>query len=274
MLRYTSSCNPSSLDPDNTGERKQRNVTCEGTGRSASPLLYVKGGFFMSIFISKVTDEWGGTTYQPTAAGFAVLIVILIAILLAATALASRNSSKSFNPKMLAFSAMAIALGTICSFLKLVHMPMGGSVTLLSMFFVSLIGYWYGLGAGITVGIAYGLLQLIIDPYILSVPQLFVDYIFAFGALGLSGIFTNSKSKFSLIWAYLAGVIGRYFFAFLSGWIFFGIYAGDYGFKSGVIYSLAYNGAYIGLEALLTIVILLIPAVRKALGYVKSMAVS
>ena len=38
-------------------------------------------------------------------------------------------------------------------------------------------------GVGVMVGVAYGLLQMIIDPYIISIPQLLVDYPFAFGAL-------------------------------------------------------------------------------------------
>ena len=45
-----------------------------------------------------------------------------------------------------------------------------------------------------TASIAYGVLQLIVNPYIISLPQMFLDYIFAFGALGLSGIFANSRN--------------------------------------------------------------------------------
>jgi thiamine transporter len=167
---------------------------------------------------------------------------------------------------------MAIALAMVTSMIKLIHMPMGGSVTLFSMLFIVLIGYWFGLGSGLTTAVAYGILQLVVDPYILSIPQMLVDYIFAFGALGLAGIFWKNKSRYSLILCYLAAVLGRYFFAFLSGWIFFGTYAGYYGFNSGVVYSLAYNGAYIGLEALFTLILIAIPPVNKALAYVKTIA--
>ena len=45
-----------------------------------------------------------------------------------------------------------------------------------------------------TVEITYDrLLQLITGPYIISIPQLVCDYILAFGALGLAGIFHNKK---------------------------------------------------------------------------------
>ena len=146
---------------------------------------------------------------------------------------------------------------------------MGGSVTLFSMLFICLIGYWYGIGTGLTAAVAYGFLQLIVDPYIISVPQMLVDYIFAFGALGLSGLF--SKSKYGLIKGYIVGVLGRYFFAFLSGLIFFGSYAADYGMAAPV-YSLVYNGAYLGLEALFTLILLFIPPVNSALKRIKEMA--
>ena len=205
-----------------------------------------------------------------TAAGYTALVVVMLACLLLGCALFGVN--KKFSAKQLAFSAMAIALATVASMIKLIHLPMGGSVTLLSMFFVTLIGYWYGLGAGLTTGVAYGILQLVIDPYIISVPQMLVDYVFAFGALGLAGLFWKNKKKYGIILCYIAGILGRYIFAVISGWIFFGMYASDYGFSSPIVYSMAYNGAYIFLEAGITIVILLIPPVNKALSYVKEIA--
>lgn len=224
----------------------------------------------MSIFAVPTVDEWGGTTYSLTAAGYTALVVVMLACLLLGCALFGGN--KKFSAKQLAFSAMAIALATVASMIKLIHLPMGGSVTLLSMFFVTLIGYWYGLGAGLTTGVAYGILQLVIDPYIISVPQMLVDYVFAFGALGLAGLFWKNKKKYGIILCYIAGILGRYIFAVISGWIFFGMYASDYGFSSPIVYSMAYNGAYIFLEAGITIVILLIPPVNKALSYVKEIA--
>ena len=166
---------------------------------------------------------------------------------------------------------MAVALALVTSMIKLFKLPMGGSVTLLSMLFIVLIGYWYGLGAGLTAAIAYGILQLIIDPYILSFPQMMVDYLLAFGALGLSGLFCNKKN--GLVKGYIVGVLGRYFFAFLSGWIFFGMYAPEE-FPNAVVYSLAYNGSYIGAEALITLIVISLPPVAKALNAVKKQALS
>ena len=133
----------------------------------------------LTIFATPVTDEWG-TSYQLTTAGYTALVIAMIALLLIGCAIF--GSKRKFSAKQLTFSAMAIALAMVTSLLKLWDMPMGGSVTLFSMLFIVLIGNWYGLSMGLSTALAYGILQLVIDPYIISFPQLLLDYIFAFGA--------------------------------------------------------------------------------------------
>lgn len=178
------------------------------------------------------------------------------------------SDSKKVTPKKLVFCAMAIALGTILSNIKLFHFPTGGSITLLSMLVICLPGYWFGLGAGLLTGVAYGVLQLIVDPYVLYPMQVMVDYFLAFGALGLSGLFSNTKQ--GLIKGYVAAVLGRFVFVTISGWIFFGEYAWE-GWNP-LAYSLAYNAIYIFAEAAVTIVILLLPPVKNAMASVKELA--
>lgn len=168
--------------------------------------------------------------------------------------------------KKLVYSALGIALALVTSYIKLWEMPMGGSVTLLSMLFVCLIGYWFGLKYGLITGIAFGLLQFIIDPYMLSIPQVILDYPLAFGALGLSGLFCNKK--FGLQIGYIIGVVGRFVCSTLSGVIFFADYAPE-GMNPWV-YSIAYQGSYIGSELVLTLIIISIPPVANALSLVKS----
>lgn len=229
----------------------------------------------MSFFAKEIIDEEWGNYFELTGAGYGVLIAIMLVILLSACFISGKKDNgeaagKRFSTRQLVFSAMAMALAMVTSMLKVLDMPMGGSVTFFSMLFICLIGYWYGLKGGLMTAIAYGFLQLIIDPYIISIPQMLTDYIFAFGALGLSGLF--SKTKHGLIKGYLVGVLGRYFFTFLSGMIFFGSYAAGYNMTAPV-YSLVYNGAYLGLEALITLVLIAIPPVSKGLGKVRAMAV-
>ena len=223
----------------------------------------------MSLFATKLVDEYGNATYNLTGLGYGALVALMLVLLILACYLTGDKAK--LKTKHLVFSAVAMALAMITSFLKLFEAPMGGSVTLFSMLFICCIGYWYGLRAGIMTGVAYGLLQLISDPYIISLPQMITDYILAFGALGLSGIFCNKKN--GLVKGYIVGVLGRYLFAFLSGLIFFGMYAEGSG-MSAPVYSLAYNGSYLGCEAAITLIVLAIPAVNKAFAQVKQMAVA
>lgn len=164
--------------------------------------------------------------------------------------------------------AMVIALGTVLSYIKLMHLPTGGSVTLFSMLVICLPGYFYGFRTGLVSGIAYGVLQLLIDPYILSPIQVVVDYFLAFGAFGLSGLFANAKN--GLIKGYLAGVLGRYIFAVISGWIFFGTYAWE-GWGP-LPYSIVYNASYIFTEAAITVIIIMLPPMKALIRKLKIMA--
>ena len=213
------------------------------------------------MLATKIVSE-DGISYNLTPLGYVVLIAVVIVMLAVGFIV---KDKKTHSVKRLVTSAMAIALATLTSFITIFKMPMGGSVTLFSMLFIVLIGYWYGISAGMTASIAYGVLQLIVNPYIISLPQMFLDYIFAFGALGLSGIFANSKN--GLVKGYIAGIAGRFFFSFLSGWIFFAVYTPE--FFNSVLYSLAYNAAYIGAEGIITIIVIMLPPVKKAILYVK-----
>lgn len=226
---------------------------------------------YLKLFAKAVDDGYGGKMYVPTTLGYVAIIAAIVIALLIASSLIIGKREKKVSAKQLAVSAICVALAFLTSNIKLFSFPFGGSVTLLSMLFICVIGYWYGFGAGILTGVAYGFLQMIVDPYVLTLPQLLVDYPLAFGALGLSGIgyHFDKKHKYGgLLIGYICGVLGRYFFAFISGWIFFG----EYAWKGwgAVAYSLAYNGAYLGAEAAITIVIIAIPYVQRAFKNVKA----
>lgn len=227
------------------------------------------------MFYEVVVNDWGETTYVPTTLGNLCLAGIIIALLLAAMLFIKKQNptdtkagcpDRKLSAAQLTCCAAAIALGTILSNIKLFDFPTGGSITLLSMLIITLPGYWFGLGAGLMTGIAYGVLQMLIDPYILFPAQLIVDYLLAFGALGLSGLFHDKKN--GLVKGYIAGILGRYFFAVFSGYLFFGTYAWE-GWPA-LPYSLVYNGIYIFSEAAITILLLLLPPVKKSLQQVKN----
>lgn len=172
------------------------------------------------------------------------------------------------NVRVIVFSAMCVALATVTSMIKVFEFPTGGAITLLSMLFAMLPGYFFGPAVGLTAGLAYGILQFILGPYVLTPVQVVLDYGLAFMAFGLSGFF--SKQKGGLTKGYLAAICGRWFFSFLSGWIFFGSYAWK-GWNPAA-YSAVYNAIYIGAEGIITLVILQIPAFSKALARIRVQA--
>lgn len=176
--------------------------------------------------------------------------------------------SKS-SKKQLTFSALAIAMATVTSYLKVVSLPFGGSITFFSMFFICFVGYLYGAKAGFVTGAAYGVLQFIIEPYVYHPVQVLLDYPLAFGALGLAGICNSSKA--GLVKGVLIGITGRYICHVASGYIFFADYAGD---SNVILYTLGYNATYIVPEMILTILLLAVPPVANGLKEVKRMTLN
>ena len=218
----------------------------------------------MSFFLTYDAENW---EYHLTTPGYVVLVILMVAALVIPIVL-SRKNSKKMSAKQLTFCAVAMALALVTSFIKVASLPMGGSITLFSMFFMCFIGYLYGPKIGIMTGVAYGILQLIIEPYIYAPLQVLLDYPLAFGALGMSGFF--SKKKFGLTTGVIVGILGRYICHVISGYVFFASYAPEG--MNPMIYTLGYNATYIVPELIATVIVVSLPPVTKALKYVKTMA--
>ena len=207
-----------------------------------------------------------------TAAGYVLCIAAGIILFAAALIFAGRISEKKkMGTRQLVFCAMAMALAFITSYLKLCNMPWCGSVTLCSMLFIVLVANWYGPKTGVLVGLAYGILQFIQEPYVLSFFQVCCDYILAFAALGVAGFF--AKSKHGLLKGYIAAVIARGAFHALGGYLYWMDYMPD-NFPKALtsVYPIVYNYSYLLAEGIITVIIISIPAVSKALNRVKQTA--
>ena len=207
-----------------------------------------------------------------TAAGYVLCIAAGIILFAAALIFAGRISEKKkMGTRQLVFCAMAMALAFITSYLKLFNMPWGGSVTLCSMLFIVLVANWYGPKTGVLVGLAYGILQFIQEPYVLSFFQVCCDYILAFAALGVAGFF--AKSKHGLLKGYIAAVIARGAFHALGGYLYWMDYMPD-NFPKALtsVYPIVYNYSYLLAEGIITVIIISIPAVSKALNRIKQTA--
>jgi thiamine transporter len=89
----------------------------------------------------------------------------------------------------------------------------------------------------------------VVEPYIFHPAQVLLDYPLAFGALGLAGFF----QKRPLI-GVVAGITGRFLMHFVSGVVFFGIYAPEG--MNPLVYSAIYNGSYLIPELVISGVII------------------
>jgi thiamine transporter len=185
------------------------------------------------------------TTIQSYLIGIGAAILVLIALIY--------TSRKKFSTKTMVTIAVALALSTVLSYIKLFKLPQGGSITLASMVPIILVALIYGTDIGVFTGILYGLLQLLIDPYVVHPVQLILDYPAAFMMLGLAGIFKNKYSTQAKVSAVVVAMFGRFLCHYLSGIIFFGADAP----KGTPVweYSLAYNGSFMGIEMIITAII-------------------
>ena len=220
------------------------------------------------MFNFMVTSDGGLTT-----AGYAIAIIAGIVLFLAAIYFAGKHSEKQkLTTRQLVFCAVAMALAFVTSYLKIFTLPWGGSVTLCSMLFIVLVANWYGIGTGITVGLAYGILQFIQEPYVLSFFQVCCDYILAFAALGVAGFF--AKQNHGLLKGHIAAVIARGAFHALGGYLYWMSYMPENFPKSlTAVYPIVYNYSYLVAEAIITVIVISIPAVAKALVQVKKAAI-
>ena len=219
--------------------------------------------------MSIVTSEGGLTVF-----GYGLCAAAVILFLGTASFWHSASShSRKLSTKQLVFCAAAMALSFLTSYMKIFAFPYGGSVTLFSMQIICLIGNWYGPSPGLMTGVAYGNLQFLPEPYVLSFFQVCCDYVLAFAGLGLAGLFYKSKN--GLIKGYLLGILIRGAFHSLGGYLYWMDYMPENFPQSlATFYPIIYNYSYILAEGVLTVIVISLPPVSKALPQEKRLAVS
>ena len=212
-----------------------------------------------------------------TPLGNAVLIAIGVAVLALIGFMRSKKSteksSSKFSVTTITFAGVSIALAYVLSYVKIYQMPWGGSITLLSMFFVTFVGYLFGPGVGFSAGFIFSILEFLQDggSYMLSPFQVCCDYFLAFTALGLSGLFRGKKN--GLVVGYVVAVLARGIFHTIGGYIYWMDYMPDnFPVSLKVVYPICYNFAYLIPEAILTVIVISLPPVKKAIGSVRRLA--
>ena len=170
---------------------------------------------------------------------------------------------------MLCEGAVMVVLAQILSMFKLWEMPWGGSVCLVMLPIILYACRW-GVGAGLAGGFVLGVLQFTFDGgFAIGWQSIVGDYLLAFAALGLAGLFCGKKS--SVFLGTLAGGGARFAVHWVVGATVWAEYMPETFFGMTMttpwFYSLIYNGFYMAIDTALCLVIfaLLMPAMGKYL---------
>ena len=168
------------------------------------------------------------------------------------------NASTHLRIRALTEGAIFVAMAFVLNFVRLYRLPSGGSLTP-AMFPVILYALRFGVGRGVTAGLAFGLLQLIFDgAYAWGWQSMLLDYLLAYGPLGLAGLF-KGKAK-GIFPGTLVACLGRFAIHYLSGVTIYRIIEptsipGFGTYDNPHLYSLVYNAAYMVPNILLTLVL-------------------
>ena len=168
-----------------------------------------------------------------------------------------------WTARMIANAALCLALAFVLSYIKLFDLPQGGAVTAASLLPIVAFAYSYGLAPGLVVGVAYGLLQMIQDPWIVTPVQAILDYPLAFACIALAAV----ARKLPDSWGWLAGMalaaVGRFVCHTFTGVVFFAEYAEGTG-MTPFVYSVSYN-SFVFVDMAICAVVMAFPQVRRAL---------
>ena len=159
--------------------------------------------------------------------------------------MSAKNTNSHLRVRMLCEGAMMVALAQVLSYIKLMELPNGGSLTP-AMFPIILFAVRWGLTPGLMAGFTFGLLQLIFDgAYAWGWQSMLLDYLVAFTPLGLAGLFKGKK--WGIFVGTVVGCLGRFVVHYISGVTIYKILAPTefmkWTFTSPSAYSLVYNSS-------------------------------
>lgn len=148
-------------------------------------------------------------------------------------------------------AGVMIALAQVLSYVKIFEMPSGGSVTAGSMVPIIIFSIRWGWKKGLLAGVTYGILQFLLGAkYSFHPVSILFDYVFAFGLLGLAGLWKGSMVNTLL--STIVAVSARFFCHVISGVIVFASYAPAG--QSPLLYSMGYNISYLLPELIISVV--------------------
>ena len=181
-------------------------------------------------YLETVFEQFAET---PATTWIAAGVLVVLALML----LLIGKTRKQWTAKTVAFAALSISLSFVLSLIRLYRMPSGGSVTPASMLPVMLFAAAFGAGPGVLAGAVLGVLQYMQGGWFLNVWQFLLDYVLAYAALGLCGLYKPLKKvKGGLYISMVIAVVARLTSATLAGYMFW---------ETAWWASVAYNGIYL-----------------------------
>ena len=240
---------------------------------------------YEKLIISDTTIaiEEATNTFDVTIIGGVTLFVIILSLLFRKkqqsglmfrkpgnNKIMERQQRKGFTFKKLITVFILFVMSFVFSYLRPLHMSEGGDVTFLSTIILYLVAYFFGGRVGIVTALIYSLCKIGLDTKVdlldsnHFIAELY-DYIIGYAVIGIGGFFSRIKRKqdrkLDGFWiGYMISVSLRFLESVINCSYFYG---------ETIWYSIRYCMGYIGIEAVFTILILLIPKVREAIEYAK-----
>jgi len=155
----------------------------------------------------------------------------------------AKNTTYHLALRAMVEGALMVALAEVLGYLKLWHMPEGGSVSLLALPIVFHALRW-GLGHGLLAGLAFGILDFMLGGgFAIGWQSILGDYVIALTVLGLAGL-GHKKGLPGVVFGSLLGGAARYVVVSITGATLWGEYMKDlyfFHFTSPWPYSFVYN---------------------------------
>ncbi len=190
--------------------------------------------------------------------GLYLSALLLVVAVVGAALFLGRKEKRGFDSKTISYAGICIAISFSLSYLRLVRMPQGGSITPASILPLMIFAYAFGVKKGVFVGFIYGLLQALQSTDgILHPAQFLLDFPVAYACVGFAGLFArNKRLKNPQLQITLGGIVAglsRFLMHFLSGIFAFGVFAPEG--TPVALYSLTYQAGYVLPDLAIAIVV-------------------
>ncbi len=163
-------------------------------------------------------------------------------------------------------AAIMIALAVVLSLLRFPPFRIdlwgqGGSIDFV-MVPIIVLAWRRGVKWAIPAGLVFGLIKCLLSDGIgWGLPSILLDYVLAYGAVGVAGIFKDKK--YGLVLGSVVGSVARFIIHFISGVTIYKLAVGDtaeifgmtFGGDAATLYSVVYNGGYMLGNLILAVIV-------------------